>query len=500
MFTLRDACRGLSRQRRWAIGFFVGVNLLVVIGTLVCPKSYRSQAQLFVRMGRENVRLDATAALGQGPVVATPNSRESEMNSVAQVVGSRLIIEKVVDAIGPSRILEPSDDVEAATDTSGFSLGAIVGAVLPLNNVSQREMAIIQFGKKLEVEAIPRTNVISIAFETGTPKLAQEVVDRIVESYVEEHIRLNRTGGAHDFLSEQIARANDELNCKENQLKTLRSETRIADPLAQRAVLVARIARLEDELINARATATAAEVEVAELERALQGLSETSVMTQTTGAGNEAIDRMREQLYVLQIQQEDLLTKYTNDHYKVRQINEQIAQAQAILSDEADQRTEKTEGPNAMYEATRLELIRKKPTLAAQRARTEKVTQQLRQVRDELEQFNTDSLRVTALEREVSILDQNFRKYAYNLEQARIDQSLEDEHISNITVAQPATFNEKPVRPNKLINLVLGLMLGTIGGVSLAVVREFYDTSLVAVEAPRAAVGGRFHPTPVVLH
>ena len=54
------------------------------------------------------------------------------------------------------------------------------------------------------------------------------------------------------------------------------------------------------------------------------------------------------------------------------------------------------------------------------------------------------------LEREANLLDTNYRRYSENLEQARIDESLEAQRISNITVAQPATFNPKPASPKKL--------------------------------------------------
>jgi uncharacterized protein involved in exopolysaccharide biosynthesis len=477
-FTLRDALRGLSRKRRIAVLFFLTINALVLLGTLLCPKSYRSEAKLFVRLGRENVRLDATAALGQGPVVAMPSSRESELNSVAEAVSSRSMIEQAVDEIGPALVLDPDAQHEDASPSAVGTYLSRLAAWLPSSGLSQRERAIIKFGRKLDVEAVPRSNVVTVGYEAGTPTLAQRIVAEVVQIYLAEHVRLNRTAGAHEFLNQQIHQARQELDAKETELKSFRAESGVIDPPAQSAVLVNRKARLEDELLDANASLSASEVEIQELEQALAKLSQTRVVAQTTGAGNEAIDRMREQLYLLQIRQEDLLARYTADHYKVKQLRDQIAEAKAILSEEESRRTEKTEGPNETYEATRLELIRKKPVLAALRVKTQKLTEQLREVEADLDSFNSDLLQVTALEREVDILEQNYRRYAYNLEQAQIDESLENQQISNVSV-QPATLSEKPVRPNKLINLILGLVLGTLGGLSCAIVCEFLDTRLV---------------------
>jgi len=66
------------------------------------PMVYQSQSLLYVRLGRENVRLDPTTTLGQASSITIPNSRENEINSVVEILKSRAIAEKVVDALGRS--------------------------------------------------------------------------------------------------------------------------------------------------------------------------------------------------------------------------------------------------------------------------------------------------------------------------------------------------------------------------------------------------------------
>ena len=51
------------------------------------------------------------------------------------------------------------------------------------------------------------------------------------------------------------------------------------------------------------------------------------------------------------------------------------------------------------------------------------------------------------LQRELALQDAKYRKYSENREQARIDQALETNKISNISVVQQATASTKPVRP-----------------------------------------------------
>src|SRR5262245_10376702 len=77
---LARAVRIVSRHWPAMAAFFFVVLAAVAGVTAVLPPSYRSQAKLFLRLGRENVTLDPTAALGQTPAVALPATRENEVN------------------------------------------------------------------------------------------------------------------------------------------------------------------------------------------------------------------------------------------------------------------------------------------------------------------------------------------------------------------------------------------------------------------------------------
>lgn len=78
---------------------------MVAAATVYTPRTYRSQTKLFLRLGRENATLDATATLGQNPVVALPPTRDNEINSVLEILKSRVLLEKVADRVGPAVIL-----------------------------------------------------------------------------------------------------------------------------------------------------------------------------------------------------------------------------------------------------------------------------------------------------------------------------------------------------------------------------------------------------------
>ena len=104
-----------------------------------------------------------------------------------------------------------------------------------------------------KVEAAKKSNVIQIAYQGPTPKLCQTVVSKVIDSYLDEHLRLNRTHGSQEFFADQTARLRDELSRKEADLRDLKNTTGLASPVAQREMIVSRIGRLEDEVLHAEA-------------------------------------------------------------------------------------------------------------------------------------------------------------------------------------------------------------------------------------------------------
>src|SRR6476620_1230330 len=74
---------------------------------LFLPRKYRSESKLFVHVGRESVTLDPTASTG-GQMIPITVSRETEVNAVLEMLRSRVVVEKLVDDLGPDTILRQS--------------------------------------------------------------------------------------------------------------------------------------------------------------------------------------------------------------------------------------------------------------------------------------------------------------------------------------------------------------------------------------------------------
>jgi len=486
--TLRGVLHAFFRHKGKAIAFFVIVVVGVALLTFLMPEEFRSEGKLFVRLGRENATLDPTVTLGPNPIVAVPLSRESEINSVVEILQSRALLEKVVDALGPQTVLNSSKQ-EAAPNGAGQEAGSWIGQTFSAGKhllrqlsstagLDERERAVIEISKHIKVEAAKKSNVIDITYQGPTPKLSQSVVAALIDTYLDEHVRLNRTHGSHKFLADQTQRLQKELTRRELELRDLKDKTGLASPDVQRKLLVARIGRIEDELLHTQTARAVAKAKVGELRRKLTSLPNTQVARETSGFSNEGTDRMREQFYALQVREKEAQAKYTDNHPKMRQIHEQIAASHVILEQEEETRRQITKEPGRLHHQAQSALLSELPLLASLDAQTARLQSQLTTVRGELVELNKNEMRFSAIQREVDLLEADYRKYAANLEQTRIDQQREIQQMSNISVAQAASFEPRPVRPRKLLNLLLGVCVGAFGGLALPLVLEQFDDSL----------------------
>jgi uncharacterized protein involved in exopolysaccharide biosynthesis len=398
----------MARHRFKVLAFGCLMIAGAIFLAVAWPKTYRSEAKLYVRLGRENVGLDAATSMGH-EISGLQISREEELNTVVELLRSRSLLEKVVDAVGPQAVLSPTADAENASPSLLSRVRQTlrqwtqqVTSDVPL---TPQETAVLALRQQLDIQNIRKTDVILVAHEGRSPLASQEIVSTLINLYLDEHVRMSRSPHAHAFLAGQADNIKQQLVQRENELKTFKDQTGLASPAEQRQTLVGQIGRLEDDL-------------------------------KTTQASIEATQ----------------------------------AENRAIVAEQ----DRASHVDSKVHEELRLMLIKEKPALASQQAKQSRLTTQLAAAKEQLRVLNGNEQRITQMQREVQILEASYRKYSEGLEQARLDESLESQRISNINVAQPATLSPQPVRPQRSLFLIGGLLLAVIGGPGLAVLYEAY--------------------------
>ncbi|MEX1027845.1 MAG: hypothetical protein WD049_07535 [Candidatus Paceibacterota bacterium] len=449
---MNDWAGSLWRHKKSAGLFFVVVLGAVVLGTLLAPKRFQSEGVLYFRIGRENAALDPTTAVGQGTVFVMPTSRERELRSILEILKSRALLEGIVAAVGQHEIL---------ADATGEFAADVLSQ--PEGEVPLADRALSKLKKGLDVSVPDDTNLIRIRYEGRTPEFAQQVVGKVLEIYVDHHVRIHRSIGTYDFLGRQASDMQKRLTEAEEQLRRLKAETGIVDPESQRAALVGLIGTLQEQLLESDSASKTYAVQLATL------TDELSTLPQAKG----------------------LAALYTTNHPLLRAVQEQVGQTETVLDAENDPRTQLTESVNRVWEEGQISRLSLVPLSTATEEKSESLRKQLAAARQELIELAEVELQIVRMQRQVDLADMTYRKYVSSVDQARLDEALEVEQISNVNVVQPATLEPKHVSPNLLLNGSAGFLAALIGAVSLA----FYlDRLKDTVASPKGEQ--RMRPSP----
>ena len=210
------------------------------------------------------------------------------------------------------------------------------------------------------------------------------------------------------------------------------------------------------------------------------------------GIANVAKDSMRDKLYDLEIQESKLRARFKDDHPLLVQIQKQREEAENILADLPNERTQTTNALNPNQRHLELELAEAQANDDSLQARVIAAEAQQADVYTQLAALNDHELKITELERDAQLLDGKYRMHVEKLEQARVNDALGRERISNVCVAQSATTPDKPSYPNKAVLLIAGLILATGGALVLAFMAERFDQTLRTTQQVEHESGCRY--------
>jgi uncharacterized protein involved in exopolysaccharide biosynthesis/Mrp family chromosome partitioning ATPase len=495
--TPREVARVAFRQWRKMTLVFCGVCASTLVLIAVWPRSYVSESKLFIRVGRESVGLDPTATTGQ--TINLQKSQTNEVNSALQILNSRLLAQEVVEAVGAQRIL---DDLpgggQGATNGSTLNsvelwftgmLNDVLRGVRLLDDVPESELAVRRLEKGLKSASPKDSTIITVSYRARSPQLAHEIVKAVTNAFVERHLVLNHTDGSLKFFSEQADMLHQELNAEQVKLRDRKNEFQVASIASKRSVFERQLRDVELQMLNTQRSLAYSKARIADLTKAIDGLAPEVVTNRVAGVANVARDSMREKLYELELEESKMRARFKDDHPLLVQVMKQREEAESILKDLPNDRTQTTEGLNLNQRALELELLQEKANSVALSARQTAVEQQKDELIKKLRELNDQEVELTELERNVKLLDGKYRMHVKKQEEARVIAEIGLDGISNVKVAQPATLVMKPAWPNKSLLAALGLAIAVAGAFSVGYLAETFDQTLRTPEQVEQELG-----------
>lgn len=452
-----------KHNRKILIVFFTIAVTAAAVSFLTTPV-YKAESSLLVKIGREY--MNGPEVGNNAPVMSL--SQEEITNSEIQILTNRDLAEKVI---------------------SSLRLENIYPELLenPSAHLKPLDMAIARFQKSLKVEGVRKSNVIRVSFQHKDPRIAAAAVNRLVELFKEKHLQVF-SDPKSSFLEMQLDEYNQKLKESENKLQSFKQKSGAYSLDEQRSLLLRQRSELDTALLNARNSVSELGKKIATLKVQMRGISENKALF-TNSERERIIVEAKSRLLALQLNEQELLKKYTETNRLVVNVRTEIQMVKDFLKEQEADINSRVRTGNVVYQNTEMERIKAESDLSAQKAKAVTLKQQLADLDDKIRSLDFSEKDIQKLKREQAINEKNFQTYAEKTEEARITDDMNRLKMANISVIQGATVPIKPVKPNKLQNIVLGIIAGMVAGLGLAYLSESTSQSFTSPEQVENRLG-----------
>lgn len=340
----------------------------------------------------------------------------------------------------------------------GSPQAAKTGGVIQALDTRREAGLISAVEGSLRVTPIPNTRVLNISFSSPDPKLAADICNAVVATYIEQNIkrRFDSTMQAADWLSKQLADLQIKVEQSEQKLVQYRREHEILGGDEKSNIITSKLEDLNKELGQAEADRIQKQsLYTYAVSHGEAGLAET-----------ETLRTLHAQEATLTQQYAQMSVNYGPSFPKLVELKAQLEQVRQNIQTERQKTVAQLQ---SQYMA------------AVQR---EKMLQQaFNQQKSEANQLNQSAIEYGLLSREAESNRQLYDGLLQKLKEAGLTAGL---NSSNVTVVDAARIPLAPSYPNKLRNMELGVLIGISLGVALAFLVEAVDTAISTPEQVEA--------------
>jgi capsular exopolysaccharide synthesis family protein len=426
----------ILRKHQWLVlTFLLTVVTVVTIASFKTKPVYQAAARVEVDREAQNI-VPFQDPNSYGEYVDMENYIETQ----SKILQSETLALQTIKALDLGRYPEFGGTANSLTWAHG------AGA-------SRRPAILGAFLGRLLVQRVPNSRLIEVQFEAEDPQLAAQVVNTHLQSYIELNFRskYDATTQASNWLSGEL---------EELRIKVEKSEdTRIA---YERQNQIWQIDEKQD--ITTQKLADLSKV----VTEAQTALAEKEALYRMAASGNvDALPATRENGVI-----QDLLKRKTELDVNYSEASHQYGpNYPKVLRLAAQQR--EVEEDLAKARKTVIESVQQEFATAHQRV--ELLQQALDKQKAEANGLAEKLVQYHILQHDAQSNKALYDGLLQKLKEAGITAGLRS---SNIRVVDPALAPSSPSRPQKARNILLAILVGLVGGVGLALFREYLDNTV----------------------
>jgi polysaccharide biosynthesis transport protein len=428
----------ILRKHQWLIlSFLLTVVTIVSIATFRMRSVYVATARIEIDRENSNI-LPFQGADSYDYMVDLENYIETQ----SRILTSETLALQTIRNSG----------LAASPEFSGGGAPSEAIATGSLAN-QKRPPEIGAFLGSLSVRRIPNSRLMEISFESTDPTLAARILNAHLDNYKAQNIqsRYEATAEASRWLASQLSDLKVKVERSENARIEYERQNQIWTVDDKSNITTQRLSDLNKELTDAQSDSLKKQ---ALYEYAKSGDIDAVPQIRDNGV----LQDMQKRRGDLAIQYTDALNQYGPNFPKVQRLTAQLKETDLQISRESKGIVTQLESDYREAKQHE-ELLRE--ALDEQKAETNNMA-------EKLVQYNI-------LKRESEADKALYEGLLTKLKEAGISAGLKS---SNIRIVDPAMIPSTPARPAKTRNIALAFLVGLVGGVGLALLREYLDNTV----------------------
>ncbi|WP_300395304.1 Wzz/FepE/Etk N-terminal domain-containing protein [Henriciella sp.] len=451
----------LWRAKWLMVLVFLPIFLLGLFIAFQMPKTYEANSRLYVRLGDESVYRPRVGTEGAG---ATPE-QEQLIQAEIEVLRSPIVAERALERFPLSRVfpdlVEAMDKKMAEAPTSEHD--AIADQTF--------EKGVAALRKSFEAGSAPKSPIVGTALTHEDPALSAELLNAIIGAYLDYRTEVF-SGGGSDTLRDQRKKFENELLKVEEEIRNFLRRNQIGDFESERQTAQQLYATISGELLTNQSRASAVEGQLDIYNQQLSRMApEQDLYVEDSSA---------QRLSELQMEREELLSRYTADSRAVQAIDTRIEQLEQYLNARQGLSGTTRRGPNPVYqqiEQSAANLEAEAQSLALQGAELER---QLARVEERLERLNDLQPEWQELQRRKALMEANVQNFSAREIEERALAEISNQSADSVRVLEPARV---PIKGSSLklpvaaLAFLLAGFTALMAGLLRALTRNGFTTS-----------------------
>jgi len=440
--------KALNKGKYFFIILSLSIMSVIIWGSYFLPKKYEAKSTIFIE---SNVINNLVKGIAVSP------SMEDRIRVLRYAILSRGLVSKVLTDL----------DVD-------------------IKDQKKFEEKILVYQKYTQI-SVKENELFIVSITDPDPKFAMNYINTLVRRYVEENVSGKREEayGANRFLSDQVAQFKGKLDKADEKIINFRKEKGIYMAVDEVSV-IQDIKQLKTEIdnINVMRNQLMATKNITQTQLKNEEPM-TVAFSRHSGSDNATITALENKM-------KQLLVRYTENYPEVIRIKAEIealkkqAEAKPPGAPSGDTTEPEMSTMNPVYQQLKQTFLQTEAEIEALDSRKKQLSALIGRKETELRNIPEGKKILADLEKERDGHKNIYEQLLVRVGQSEVSKEMEiGDKATTFRIVDPAVLPMKPVSPQRVKLIFIGIFLGILGGVGGVVARENFSPSVNSVKTLR---------------